>query len=135
MTLGMSAFTVASHSVMILILILSGYRIVRSLEDDIAVRAVIHYGLTPALALAAVALGVERAYYILARFLRPSGVDLWSMHPAPELLSMIVSAGLYLATAPLVRARCETFRRAFRVICRDWIMLAAVYFAIVAGLY
>lgn len=133
--LGMSAVTIASHTIVIMILILGGYRLIRSLEHGVAIRAVKHHGLTPALASAAVALGVERAYYITARTLRPTGLDLWQMHPAPELLSLIVSVGLYAATAPLVLARMEDLNQALRVFGRDWMIFAAVFGAIVWGLF
>ena len=133
--LGTSAYTVASHSVMIIILIGFAVRSLRSIDGEVAFRAVQLHGYTASLALACMALGVERLYYISARLLRPAGIDLWSRHPAPEVLSLIVSTGLYAAMVPLILARAPSTSAALQRIAMEWVALAAVFLLVARALY
>lgn len=48
----------------------------------------------PIFAIAA-ALMVERFYYVIARFLVKSELNLWQAHPAPEMLSFSVAATVF----------------------------------------
>jgi hypothetical protein len=53
----------------------------------------------PIFALAATLL-VERLYYVAARLTVNSDLDLWSAHPAPEMLSLLIAASMFwLASA------------------------------------
>lgn len=38
---------------------------------------------------------VERLYYVMARLLQTSGVNLWEAHPAPEILSLCVAGAIF----------------------------------------
>lgn len=96
--------TVASHLTTVAVLVALVARMLRAELHDVIGAAARRYGLALALALGAGALAIERLYYVAARLLRRDGVDLWTMHPAPELLSLIVTAGLYGITVPIVLA-------------------------------
>lgn len=48
---------------------------------------------------------VERLYYVAARMLQPAGFDLWSAHPAPALLSVLVAASCYWIMPRIFEAR------------------------------
>lgn len=117
MDLGWSAITLAAH----VSLIVSVFFV---FVNAVAVR--LHWGpdmpirvflplLEPALFFAA-ALSVERIYYIAARFLRGLGYDLWTMHPAPDILSVILALSLFWLAAATRRIRSPSPRQAWRVI-------------------
>lgn len=89
---GMSGLTIASHVTLIVIVSMLAWRAMRHMDP----------GLRAAISIACIALIIERSYYILARFLYASGVDLWRMHPAPEVLSLIVATGLYAIMIPIL---------------------------------
>lgn len=89
MDYGHSGATIAGHLVLCAALILVFVRAValRFVEGSlyaVATSAHVRLSLIAAMAL----LIVERVYYVAARLLEPSGVDLWAAHPAPELLSL-----------------------------------------------
>lgn len=104
MSLGPSAFVAASHVALIVALLILLVRIVRSL-DDRSSREVISRGALPGLGVFAWAIVVERAYYVAARLLQPHGIDLWQMHPAPQILSMLLVGALYALKVPFVLAQ------------------------------
>ncbi|MFD1342899.1 hypothetical protein [Litorisediminicola beolgyonensis] len=133
--LGPSAFAVASHVCMCVAIVL----VFAEAQRVLAVRGGIGRVMAPAfsrvsLALALSALIVERVYYVLARILVPYGLDLWSKHPAPELLSGFVTLSIF----NLVIAS----RRAVPA-GRDWIepvsgqgfLLAAIWVVTVYALF
>lgn len=78
---------------------------------------------------------VERAYYVVARLLVNSGINLWELHPAPDLLSGIVAAmGFWVAVAVRSTGRTDgiSFRRA---VTTQGLMLVVVYAALARGLW
>ncbi|GIT85424.1 hypothetical protein [Roseobacter sp. OBYS 0001] len=129
-----NALTIASHLTMIAVLIVLVVRLVLAGANSIAWEALGH-GLTPALAIACVGLMLERTYYVLARIVKPHGVDLWNLHPAPEVLSFIVGAGLFVVSIPLVFVKSPTPRQgwtrisveAFLFLCL-WALLVWVFY-------
>lgn len=94
MGLGHGAYTTASHVLLIYGTVCLIDALIRShgrssMADPLVSRA--------AFAVAAMAV-VERAYYVTARVLLPSGVNLWQAHPAPGMLSFALAcAVLWLA--------------------------------------
>ena len=102
MGFGTNAYTIASHFVMVLVLTVTIIRLMRTLGMS---RDGVPRWLFPGpISMFLATLIVERLYYILARFLRDSGVDLWAAHPAPALLSAIVAGAGYWITPAIFRA-------------------------------
>ena len=109
--LGWSALTTASHTTIILavlmvfaeLLYLQAVSNARTVIDTRAVRS--------AIALMFSALVVERLYYIAARLLIGTEIDLWSAHPAPELLSLMLAASIFGVAATLMVFTATTLRR------------------------
>ena len=113
MILQANAATIASHLVLVAMLALTGWRVIDAQRDGALVQAARKHGMALAVALACLGLGVERLYYVGARALEPHGLDLWSAHPAPELLSLLVAASIYGIGVPFLAARL-TPGRSFR---------------------
>jgi hypothetical protein len=123
--------TIASHLSLIAVLGALIVRVLRSELHDIIGEAVRSHGMTLAISMGAAALAVERSYYVVARVLKREGIDLWGMHPAPELLSLIVTAGVYVMMVPIIFAGSATRNGAFRRIAIDVIAIA-LFFATTA---
>lgn len=126
--LGPNAFTVASHITMIVILLTLGVRIMAAKVSGV-MGAAMHRGMTAAITIAALSLGIERGYYIAARFLVSSGVNLWTMHPAPEVLSIVVGIGLYGIMIPMLLADARRDRDAWLKVFREVLLLLAFWTA------
>ncbi|SFQ14055.1 hypothetical protein SAMN05421853_10293 [Roseivivax halotolerans] len=128
MDLAWSAVTMSAHLAIILsILIALGNAVYLSArEHTIRVTPLLRFALTGV----ASALVVERCYYVIARLLVNSPVDLWSMHPAPEILSgMVASACLFCATAILSTGRDAEHRRLIAAIEIVFVILCGVSLA------
>jgi len=125
MHLGQNAFTIASHLTMVIILTM------------LAVRALRHRtaGLNAVIAIAAMGLVIERIYYVAARSLLSSGVNLWSMHPAPSILSMVVGIGLYSVMVPMVYSAQKSRRRAVARITVEIGLLFGIWALVARALY
>ncbi|MEM7667734.1 MAG: hypothetical protein AAF317_01110 [Pseudomonadota bacterium] len=130
----MNAYTVASDLTMIAILCLLAFRVLVAPHGDL-MRSAIDLGFKAMVAILCVALIIERAYYVTARFLKDKGINLWDMHPAPEALSLIVACGLYSVMIPMILARSRTrsvacTRIVFEVLFAllFWIIIAAVLY-------
>lgn len=134
MGLEANAYTVASHTVMVLILGALIWRALWCLAKGLAVE-VIKHGLLPAICICATSLIIERIFYICARVLRPRGIDLWSLHPAPETLSLVVGMGFYGIMIPMIHASNVTARRAKAHIFLEVIFLMIVWGTTVAVLF
>lgn len=93
MGLGPSAAVAASHIVMVLILAAAIIRLMRLRARPRQVAP--GWVLPVAVSYAFGAFLVERLYYVAARLLQPSGIDLWSAHPTPALLAGLVAASCY----------------------------------------
>ncbi|WP_226779536.1 hypothetical protein [Oceaniglobus trochenteri] len=89
MGLQYSGVTLASHVLLILALLIVFARAqyLRRVEGSLGAMISSSYVRMSVIAVFT-ALIVERGYYIAARLLSSKGVDLWSAHPAPELLSL-----------------------------------------------
>lgn len=96
------AMIAASHTCLMLALILLVIRLSRSF-DEVFAQVAVKRGLIAGCAITAWAFAVERAYYVAARLLKPE-YDLWSMHPAPLVLSAMVFLALYTMMAPIFYA-------------------------------
>lgn len=95
--LGFSGLTVASHVTICLAIFMVFDEALRlAASPDGLKRALSTGGVRVAVFAALSAVVVERVYYIAARLLRPLGLDLWSQHPAPELLAASVAVTLFL---------------------------------------
>jgi len=104
MGLGESAYTTASHVVLFLITLGLIVRLTWHLNGDVVKFAVDRCGFIPALAICAISIDIERLYYICARLLQGRGLNLWSLHPAPEVLSLIMAIGVYAIHISLTQA-------------------------------
>lgn len=134
MELGSNAFTVASHVTLITILFILGYRVLHAKISGLFHLAM-DRGLTAAIAIAAMALALERLYYVVARFLVDFGVNLWAMHPAPEALSLVVATGLYGIMIPMILAEASSDLRAWSQVGREFICLVLLWGLIAGALY
>lgn len=104
MGFGEGGIAVASHVTLLAVLLVLGVRVMRAFREATLLTRAEQFGLSAAISIAFLGLGIERAYYVAARLLQPRGLDLWSLHPAPAVLSAVVSLGLFLIGVPLVRA-------------------------------
>lgn len=134
MSLGPSAYTVASHATVLVAVLLAFARLQR-LRYDADRRRLFLDGWAPSWAAFAVvaSLLVERAFFIAARMLAPYGVDLYQAHPAPAALSILVAASIWsvsLATSVSVLER----RLALRGAALEASGLAGLWLAMAATL-
>lgn len=134
MDLGPNALTVASHIVLVAIVLAFMVRLAWGLNGVSVVDAIQRFGFVPLLIICLCGLLIERLYYIVARFLRPSGLDLWQLHPAPEVLSLIVAVGLYVVQVPLITTGALSRGAAGRRVSTE-VGLYAVIWVIVVGLF
>ena len=132
MALGWSAVTLAGHTCLVLAVVMILWNAVVTLgarRDAVAVDWI---------AIAVILLGVgavvERIYYIAARLLVNSDFNLWSLHPAPDLLSGIVAV-LAFAVAVTVRitARGDGIRWGGAVAIQATILVGS-FLALAVGL-
>ena len=123
MGFGADAFAIASHLVLTGVLLVLAYWVLRLFPNqEVLTRAEAH-GLSAAIAVALFGLAIERGYYVAARALKGQGIDLWSMHPAPEALSLLVAFGLFVIFGPLRAARLFDPRRAWGRLALLWCLL------------
>ncbi|WP_436399315.1 hypothetical protein [Roseobacter sp. S98] len=129
-----NAYTVASHLTLIAILVLLAVRVLRAPYGTLLETAM-DLGFKATVAIGCVALVLERSYYVAARFLMSDGFDLWQMHPAPEVLSVIVALGLYAVMIPVILARAAGPRTAALRITVELSCAAGFWVAIAWVLY
>jgi hypothetical protein len=129
-----NSLTIASHVVMVVILFILAARALGTFKKGLGGLAVDH-GLMAVIAIACVALSIERFYYISARFLRSRDLNLWDMHPAPEVLSLIVGIGIYGIMVPLLRAQISDRRRHLSRVAWEVIGLISIWIVAVWVLY
>ncbi|QBF31515.1 hypothetical protein [Thalassococcus sp. S3] len=110
MGLGENGYTLASHSVLITLLMLMLFRYGRMLVSAERRSQMDWQELIPAITIFTLALVLERGYYAAARFLAHQGADLWMMHPVPTFLSVMVAVTVYAMNVPVMLA--ETVGRA-----------------------
>lgn len=112
-----TAATIASHAVLIALAIALIAALLRVWHVQ-RLGAAVSAGVIEGLCILAVTIATERAYYVAARLLRRTGRDLWSAHPAPELLAAFVSLGFIAALFPLVAVICQvSWYRAAMLVC------------------
>jgi hypothetical protein len=104
MGLGPDAAIVASHAALIMVLLLVIARIGSFMARPELPVIALKRDLLVYLGLFCWVLVIERAYYVAARLLKGVGVDLWSAHPAPALLSTVVVLGALGLKVSLLRA-------------------------------
>jgi len=104
MGLGLSAFVTAAHIIMVLVILLTSIRLMKL--QYLAARPGRGAWLFPGpVILVLTAFAIERGYYVAARILKPWGYDLWSMHPAPAVLSAVVALSCYWLVPVIFRAQ------------------------------
>ncbi|MEM6372358.1 MAG: hypothetical protein AAF727_06215 [Pseudomonadota bacterium] len=125
-----NALAVASHACVIVILSATVWRYTTLPEHSHGAKALRH-GLMVSVAIAAAALIIERSFYVIARLLVEHGYDLWQLHPAPQVLSAIVAAGLYCLSVPMIAAMSDTIKETARHIAFEvsglvgfWLLIA-----------
>lgn len=99
-----SAATMASHLSVVLLVGVFIYSLLHCWRDGLLPDAVTA-GLPETLSFALFMLAIERSYYFTARATEHTGLDLWSAHPAPEMLSAGLAIGMFVTTVPLMVAR------------------------------
>lgn len=104
MGLGLSALVTAAHIIMVLVILLTSTRLMR-LQYRAARPGQGAWLFPGPVILVLTAFAIERGYYIAARVLKPWGYDLWSMHPAPAVLSAVVALSCYWLMPVIFRAR------------------------------
>lgn len=127
------ALAIASHACLIGALGLMVWRLVGMLDGEIP-QVAMRRGLVAGLAIFLWGLISERSYYVAARFLRSLGYNLWQMHPAPEVLSLMVFFTLYALKGPFIFASLPP-RLAMRRIGTEIVGFIALWFTIVLVLY
>ena len=133
--LGLGAYTTASHISLVLTAFYA-FHIGQTLmlaSDGFARMGQSGYARISVFFLLA-ALVCERGYYIAARILAPQGFDLWSQHPAPELLSAIVALSLFNLSAAIILVLTLDTKRAAWIIMTRLMMFLSLYIACVAFL-
>lgn len=118
MGLGDSAPVAASHIIMIVIIFLTGGRLIR-LQGRSCPSAVGPWAFTGPVAMTFAAFAIERIYYVGARLFKPYGYDLWTMHPAPGLLSATVALSFYWMMPAIFRAQGMAVRTARIVLAAE----------------
>lgn len=117
--------TAASHMLLVAALVALVLEAVRLRHDPYAAQLA---GEAPSVMWSAIcaasALIVERSYYIAARLVRGSRLDLWAMHPAPELLSTAVAASL-LAVVVSVKIATRPTRQATYSVIAGLVLLSS----------
>lgn len=122
--LGPSAFTLASHVVLLVALVMTVWRVGAAVERQAAETTCNHEIMIAVLA-AFAAIAVERVYYIAARALKPTnGLDLWALHPAPEMLSLMVAGAVYTGGAIALPVGRRRRRVALEIACMGALWLA-----------
>ena len=111
MGLGVDGLVAASHIVLILAAMLSGLRLALHPEGSMA-RGMLSKGMFSFGALCIGVIIIERVYYVAARLLVERGLDLWSLHPAPETLSALVFLAFHFLSLPWHLASFVSRRRA-----------------------
>ncbi|WP_425091991.1 hypothetical protein [Tropicimonas sp. S265A] len=134
MDMGYNGLTVASHTVMVMLLILIAARGLHGLSTIRVDRHVLDR-MGVALAIACLAIGIERAYYVMARLLARYGEDLWQAHPLPEVLSLVMSLGLYGLMVPIMLHTFETRNAAIRRICLELSGLGLLWLGLAWALF
>lgn len=136
MSMGVDAYTLASHVVLILSAV-GFFGFVSVLGDN-------QLKLGGALMARRVGIArivvfsffiVERLYYVCARFLTQFGVNLWGAHPAPEVLSFGFAAAIYVLIWALLISHDEPILNLKRVAAGFGVALLTVWCALVAALH
>jgi hypothetical protein len=97
--------TIASHLTLVAVLGVLAVRAIRSERDTMLGQRALAHGLTLAIGLACAAVAVERVFYTLARLLRAQGgVNLYGLHPAPEMLGGLLIVAFYGVSVPFLAA-------------------------------
>jgi hypothetical protein len=104
MGLGADAWPVASHLVLVAVLVALGVRVMRAFAQPGLLAEAERRGLSAAAALVCAALALERSWAIFARVMRSRGIDVLGLHPAPEVLAALVAGSLYGVGAVLLLA-------------------------------
>lgn len=95
MGLGWDALTAASHMALIAACVMLFFNVGRlRFDHDIFARVVGAASVRLSFFGVLTALITERLYYVTARVLHGTEIDLWEAHPAPEMLSMLVAASI-----------------------------------------
>jgi hypothetical protein len=136
MELGLSAFTTASHIILILAAV-HGFHVVQTLmlaADGVARFGQSSYARLSVMCVLATLVG-ERIYYVLARLLAPYVFELWAQHPAPEILSALVAISLFNLSAAGIWVMTLDSRRAMTRISHHALILVTLYASIVIALF
>lgn len=136
MGLHWSAVTLASHVALVLAIVCAfanavAVRRVWGRSDGVRAFARIE---GPVFAIAA-ALVVERLYYVTARLLINSDLNLWTAHPAPEALSFTVAASIFALAAAIRRMGSDPGPARRRVIAAQGAGIGTIFVGLVVGLW
>ncbi len=134
-SLGANALTVASHTAVVVAVLLVFAACARlvSTPGGLGVVADSSYARLAFFSVLAMYL-VERLYYIAARLLRDVGVNLWAAHPAPEILSAAIALAIFNFAAAIQLALSYDFDRTLARISMQALTVLALWLGIAAGL-
>ena len=133
MGLGFSALTTASHAVLVLAVLLLFSEVVLLRHILVPREPARSRSLFFAAALVMASFVIERLYYVAARLLKPHGVDLWALHPAPEVLSALVALSVFGAFASLAGLTSPLVSRARMTVALHGSVLVGLW-AVIAWL-
>lgn len=133
MALEWSAVTLAGHVTLCLAVLLIFINALAALPGE-RVAGSLQCIASPVFAFGAAFL-VERSYYVVARLLVNSGVSLWEMHPAPDLLSGIVAAMAFWVAVRVRMTAITSGRSPRRTVVWQGAFLIGVYLILAWGLW
>lgn len=129
MGLGENAPVTASHLLMIVMIAVTIGRLMWLINIprlDVGFRVILMF--LSALCMLLFALGVERFYYVMARTLAMSGVNLWAAHPAPAVLSGLVALSVLWLSPVIWRALGYSLRATWLGVAAEVTGYTALWF-------
>lgn len=130
-----NAMTAATHVSLILVAALLVAEIALAVRHPAALQRIGGSAATRyAVYAVAIALALERGYYLVARVVLHRGYNLWAAHPAPEVLSAMVAVNVYAAWVVVMGAASGDRARALRVAASVAAVLLIVWGASVLAL-
>ena len=134
MGLQWSAVTLASHLGLVIAVLFAFANAVRRVWSAADSPAVFRRLEGPVFAIVA-SLVVERLYYVTARLLVNTDIDLWSAHPAPELLSFMLMASIFSLAVAIRHLGVDPLLAVRRVVWRQGAAIGLVFLTISVGLW
>ena len=134
--LGWSAVTMASHVILVMSILFAFGNAIWVYLGHVDGRPVfsVEQLENPIIAVA-ITLVAERCYYITARLLVNTEVNLWEFHPVPEVLSILVALAFFWLAVSVLKSDPRIGRLTVGVISTESAAIALTGTVLVAGLW